>query len=327
MTAAARLERTVEVHLTSDDIDRALRDDVAAGLSATPKELPPKWFYDERGSELFDQITRLTEYYPTEAEREILVANAEAIIAATEPETIVELGSGTSDKTKALLDAAAGAGTLRRFVPFDVSEEFLRQSVAVLGDRYPSIGVHGVVGDFDHHLPLLPGGDRQLLLLLGGTIGNYRPAERSVLLKAIAERHRPGDHVLIGIDLVKDVDRLELAYDDPAGVTAAFNKNVLSVINRRLGADFDLDAFDHVARFDVGNEWIEMLLQARIDQRVRVDELGLEVDFANGERMRTEVSCKFRKAGFEAELELAGLEPVRWLTDAAGDFAVSISRR
>lgn len=319
--------RIVDVHLGTDDIDKALQGDVRTGLTAEPKELPPKWFYDERGSELFDQITRLDEYYPTEAERRILLDNATAIIDLTAPETIVELGSGTSDKTGALLDAATGAGMLRRFVPFDVSEEFLRQSVDLLADRYPELVVHGVVGDFDHHLPYLPGGDRQLLLLLGGTVGNYRPKERRELLSAIAARQQPGDHVLIGVDLVKDVDRLERAYDDGKGVTADFNKNVLAVINRRLGADFDLDRFEHVARFDLEDEWIEMLLRSTVDQDVRIADLDLDVSFAAGELMRTEVSCKFRRDRFEADLLHAGLEPVLWLTDPAGDFAVSISRR
>ncbi|MEM7271624.1 MAG: L-histidine N(alpha)-methyltransferase [Actinomycetota bacterium] len=317
---------TVDVHLGADDIDKALRADVRSGLRSEPKELPPKWFYDEQGSTLFDEITRLEEYYPTEAEREILVANAAEIVALTEAETIIELGSGTSDKTKAVLDAAMAHGVMRRFVPFDVSEEFLRASVDELADRYPGLAVHGVVGDFDHHLPYLPDGDRQLLMLLGGTIGNYRPAERRVLLSAIVGRHRPGDHVLLGVDLVKDTGRLERAYDDARGVTAAFNKNVLAVINRRLGADFDLARFEHVARFDTENEWIEMLLRSTADQRVLVPALDLEISFAEGELMRTEVSAKFRRDRFDAELEDVGLAPVRWMTDAAGDFAVVVSQ-
>ncbi len=319
--------RLVDVHLGSDDIDKALRTDVREGLTAVPKELPPKWFYDERGSELFDEITRLEEYYPTEAERQILLANAPSIIELTRPETVVELGSGTSDKTGAILDAGRADGCLQRFVPFDVSEAFLRSSVDTLADRYPGLLVHGVVGDFDHHLPYLPGGDHQLLMLLGGTIGNYRPEARRRLLSVISDRQQPGDHVLIGVDLVKDVDRLERAYDDARGVTAEFNKNVLAVINRRLGADFRLDCFEHVARFDLEKEWIEMLLRSRTDQMVRVTDLDLEVRFAAGELMRTEVSCKFRRQGFEDDLTSAGLEPVEWLTDPAGDFAVSISRR
>jgi L-histidine N-alpha-methyltransferase len=317
---------TVDVHLGSDDLDKTLRADVSAGLSASPKELPPKWFYDERGSELFDQITRLVEYYPTEAEREILLGNAEEIIATTRPETVIELGSGTSDKTKAILDAGTADGDLRRFVPFDVSEAFLRSSVDQLAERYQDLEIHGVVGDFDAHLAYLPTGDRQLLMLLGGTLGNYRPVERKQLMSAMVARQQVGDHVLFGVDLVKDIARLELAYDDPQGVTAAFNKNVLQVVNRQLDANFDLDNFEHVSHFDTENEWMDLRLQSVVDQDVRVEALEMDVHFAAGELMRTEVSCKFRRAGFEAELTAVGLEPVMWLTDAAGDFAVSVSR-
>lgn len=317
---------TVDIHLGTDDIDKALRVDVRAGLTSSPKELPPKWFYDERGSDLFDQITRLDEYYQTEAEREILTENAAEIVAVTQADTIVELGSGTSDKTKAILDAAVAARTLQRFVPFDVSEEFLKASVESLSQRYPSLNVHGVVGDFDHHIPYLPSGGRQLLMFLGGTLGNYRPIERKELLSAIASRQEPGDFVLLGVDLVKDIGRLERAYDDSKGVTAAFNKNVLSVVNRRLDANFDLDQFEHVARFDTEDEWIEMLLRSTVDQQVRIEALELDVDFAAGEFMRTEVSAKFRQSGFESELQAVGLTPVMWLTDRAGDFAVSVSR-
>jgi L-histidine N-alpha-methyltransferase len=239
---------------------------------------------------------------------------------------VIELGSGTSDKTRAVLDAARAEATIRRFVPFDVSEAFLRASVENLADRYPGLLVHGVVGDFDHHLPYLPSGDHQLLMFLGGTIGNYAPAARATLLSTIAGRQRSGDHVLLGVDLVKDVGRLELAYDDPHGVTAAFNKNVLRVVNRRLDADFDVERFDHVARFDLENEWIELSLRSSADHQVRVEALELDVGFAEGELLRTEISAKFRREPFEAELRSAGLEPVMWLTDSAGDFAVSVSR-
>lgn len=316
----------VDVHLGANDLDKALRQDVEAGLTATPRELPPKWFYDERGSELFEQITRLEEYYPTEAEREILLGNSQAIVTLTQPETIIELGSGTSDKTKAILDAARAMTPMRRFVPFDVSEAFLRSSVAELAERYPDTEIHGVVGDFDHHLPYLPTGDRQLLMLLGGTLGNYRPGARRSLLSAIVARQQPGDFVLLGVDLVKDVDRLELAYDDPYGVTAEFNRNVLHVVNRQLGADFAVDQFEHVARFDSENEWIEMLLRSTIAQTVTIADLDLTVEFAADELLRTEVSCKFRRRSFEAELASVGLNPLLWLTDSANEFAVSVSR-
>ena len=319
-------ETTIDVHLGVDDLGKALREDVQAGLTATPKELPPKWFYDERGSELFDQITRLVEYYPTEAEREILINNAAEIVAATNPETIIELGSGTSDKTRALLDAAVANGTTTRFVPFDVSEAFLRSSVDTLAELYPSLRIHGVVGDFDEHLAYLPSGDRQLLMLLGGTLGNYRPMQRKALLAAMVARQQSGDHVLLGIDLVKDIARLELAYDDPQGVTAEFNKNVLHVVNGQLDADFNPDQFEHDSRFDTENEWMDLRLRSTVDQTVSISALDLEVEFAEGELMRTEVSCKFRQSGFEAELSAIGLDPIMWLTDSAGDFAVSVSQ-
>lgn len=325
-TSNAPVRTLVDVHLGPDDLDKALRIDVESGLSAMPKSLPPKWFYDERGSELFDAITNLVEYYPTEAEREILIRHAAEIVAAANAETIIELGSGTSDKTKAILDAATDHGAMRRFVPFDVSEAFLRYSVSGLAEAYPELTVHGVVGDFDHHLPYLPSGDRQLLMFLGGTLGNYGPTERKTLLSTIVDRQQSGDHVLLGIDLVKDIDRLELAYDDPHGVTAEFNKNVLHVVNRQLDANFDIEQFEHVARFDTEHEWMDLSLRSLVDQEVRIKALELDVAFAEGELLRTEVSCKFRRARFEAELADVGLEQVMWLTDTAGDFAVSVSR-
>jgi len=321
------LEPTVEVHLHDADLDAALRADVARGLTAEPKELPPKWFYDERGSELFDRITRLPEYYPTNAEREILVAEAATIVEIAGADTMVELGSGTSDKTRALLSAGREAETLERFVPFDVSEEFLRHSASVLAEAYPGLAIHGVVGDFDRHLHHLAGDGRRLLALLGGTIGNYRAEPRRKLLDDIAATMEPGDHFLLGTDLVKDRDRLVRAYDDSAGVTAAFNRNVLSVINRTLAADFVVDRFEHVARWNADTEWIEMLLRSREEQTVRVDALDLDVDFAAGELMRTEVSCKFRRDRVVHELDDAGFDVVQWWTDAAGDYGLSLAVR
>lgn len=315
----------VDVHLGPVDLQAALRADIAEGLTSRPKELVPKWLYDERGSELFDQITRLTEYYPTEAEREILLEHAGEIIATADADTIVELGSGTSDKTVALLDAARAHGSLQRFVPFDVSEEFLRASADVLAAKYPGLRIHGVVGDFDRHLHRLPAGGRRLVVMLGGTIGNYPPIPRKQFLAAIVAGMVPGDHLLLGTDLVKDVDRLELAYDDPSGVTAAFNKNILAVINRELRADFDPDGFAHDSRFDTDEEWIDLGLRSRRSQTVRVEELDLSVEFAEGEYMRTEVSAKFRPEGLAAELADVGLSLQSFLTDAAGDFGVSLS--
>ena len=315
----------VDVHLSGVDLETALADDVRRGLTAKPKELPPKWFYDDRGSDLFDQITRLTEYYPTRAERAILDARASEIAALTGADTLVELGSGTSEKTRLLLSALADAGTLDRFVPFDVSEQTLRDAAAAVADEY-GIDVHAVVGDFEHHLPEVPDGGRRLVAFLGGTIGNFAPDARAAFLAEIADGLGPDDMLLLGTDLVKDVDRLEAAYDDAAGVTAEFNRNVLHVVNRELDADFVPASFEHVARFDPTHEWIEMRLRATAPMAVRVGALDLTVEFSDHEEMRTEISAKFRREGVEAELAAAGLELAAWWTDPSGDFALSLAR-
>jgi len=315
----------VDVHLEPDSMVRALEADVRIGLSATPKTLPPKWFYDDRGSELFDEITRLPEYYPTRAERSILRDRADAIAKATGADTLVELGSGTSDKTRILLDAFADAGTLRRFVPFDVSEETLRSAASAIAREYDDIDVHAVVGDFEHHLDEIPTGGRRVVAFLGSTIGNFAPEERAQFLNEVAGSLAPDDSLLLGTDLVKDVGRLIAAYDDAAGVTAEFNRNVLRVLNRTLDANFDVDAFAHVARWDPAEEWIEMRLRADGAQKVVIDRLGMDVHFADGEELRTEISAKFRHQGVERELAAAGLRLTEWWTDPAGDFALSLS--
>jgi L-histidine N-alpha-methyltransferase len=317
---------TVDVHLQPDDLAAALRTDVLDGLTSTPKELPPKYFYDDRGSRLFDEITRLPEYYPTRREREILDRCAGRIMEASGCDTMIELGSGTSEKTRLLLDAGVEAGSLRRFVPFDVSETTLRDAAAEIACEYPALDVHGVVGDFDHHLGLLPGGGRRLVAFLGGTIGNLTPSERKRFLAELVSGFEPGDGLLLGTDLVKDVGRLEAAYDDGAGVTAEFNRNVLLVVNDALGADFDPARFQHVAFFDLDNEWIEMRLRSRSTHVVRVPGCDdLRVAFEAGEEMRTEISAKFRRPGVESELNAVGLELTEWWTDSAGDFALSLS--
>ena len=316
-----------DIHLYPAELVRALREDVRRGFTSTPKELPPKWFYDERGSQLFDEITRLPEYYPTRREREILVTRAGEIAGLTRAESLVELGSGTSEKTRILLDALDNQGSLRRFVPFDVSEEVLRDAAAAIDERHPRCEVHAVVGDFDRHLDRLPLGGRCLIAFLGGTIGNFRPGDRRRFLTAIATSMGRDDRLLIGFDLVKEVDRLEAAYNDSAGVTAEFNRNVLRVINRELGADFEVDEFEHVAFFDRNEEWIEMRLRAQRAQHVRIGELGMDVAFADGEEIRTEISAKFRPERVERELDEAGLGFVRWWTDRARDFGVALAKR
>ncbi|OBI11304.1 dimethylhistidine N-methyltransferase [Mycobacterium sp. E2462] len=312
-------------HLAADSAYHAIRRDVADGLRQTPKSLPPKWFYDSVGSDLFDQITRLPEYYPTRAEAEILRARAAEIAAASAADTLVELGSGTSEKTRLLLDALHERGSLRKFIPFDVDASILSTAAAAIQQEYAGVEIEAVCGDFEEHLGEIPGGGRRLFVFLGSTIGNLTPEPRARFLSALSAQLRPGDSLLLGTDLVKDVDRLVRAYDDAAGVTAAFNRNVLAVINRELDADFDVDAFGHVARWNADEERIEMWLRARDPQRVRVGALDLTVEFAGGEEMLTEVSCKFRPAGVSAELLSAGLRRTRWWTDGAGDFGLSLA--
>ncbi|NUR96705.1 MAG: L-histidine N(alpha)-methyltransferase [Kribbellaceae bacterium] len=314
----------IDVHLTPDYAARALREDVRAGLSATPKWLPPKWFYDARGSELFEEITRLPEYYPTRAEREILHARKDEIAAITKAHTLVELGSGSSEKTRLLLDGLRDHGTLTSFVPLDVSESALRDAADAINADYPTIDVHGVVGDFTAHLDKLPGDPPRLVAFLGGTIGNLIPAERETFYRSIRDVLEPGEWLLLGTDLVKDPATLVAAYDDAAGVTAEFNKNVLRVINRQLGADFDVDAFEHVAIWDADNEWIEMHLRATRALSVLIPEIHLEVSFAEGEEISTEISAKFHRAGVEAELDKAGFTPAAWWTDTKTRFALSL---
>ncbi|GHB33133.1 histidine N-alpha-methyltransferase [Streptomyces viridiviolaceus] len=308
--------------LPEDATDAALRADVLAGLTGMPKTLPPKWFYDARGSELFERITDLDEYYPTRAEREILVGRAGEIAAATGARTLVELGSGSSEKTRYLLDALT---ELRCYVPVDVSESALTQAGRALVAQRPGLDVHALIADFTEGLTLPRTAGPRLVAFLGGTVGNLLPAERAAFLSSVRELLSPGDALLLGTDLVKDERVLVRAYDDAAGVTAAFNKNVLSVINRELDADFDPAAFDHVALWNAEREWIEMRLRARAAQTVKVQGLDLAVDFAAGEELRTEVSAKFRKDGVRAELSAAGLDLTHWWTDGEGRFALSLS--
>ncbi|MGW4734278.1 L-histidine N(alpha)-methyltransferase [Streptomyces shenzhenensis] len=308
--------------LPEDATDAALRADVRRGLTATPKTLPPKWFYDARGSELFDRITELPEYYPTRAEREILLARADEIAAASRAHTLVELGSGSSEKTRHLIDALTD---LRVYVPVDVSESALVQAGQALIAERPGLTVHALITDFTAGLTLPQTPGPRLLAFLGGTIGNLLPAERTAFLASVRRLLSPGDALLLGTDLVKDERTLVRAYDDAAGVTAEFDKNVLAVVNRELGADFDPDAFDHVALWDAENEWIEMRLRSRTAQTVKVPALDLAVHFAAGEELRTEVSAKFRRDGVTAELTAAGLEPAHWWTDRAKRFALSLS--
>jgi L-histidine Nalpha-methyltransferase len=324
---------SIERLLPDDFLASALRRDALAGLTATPKTLPPKWFYDAEGSALFEKITELPEYYPTRAERSILVAAADEIAAASGARTLVELGSGSSEKTRLLLSALRGRGTLRCYVPVDVSESVLVLAGDVLAAEYPGLEVHAVVSDFEEHLGLpASGGDAgagasgpRLVAFLGSTIGNMVPAQRAAFLRRVRSQLRPGDSFLLGTDLVKDPAVLVAAYDDTAGVTAAFNKNVLAVLNAQLGADFDLDAFDHVAVWNAETEWIEMRLRSTASQQAHVPGIGLTSHFDEGEEMRTEVSAKFRRSKVERELVAAGFAMRSWWTDPAGQFGLSLS--
>jgi L-histidine Nalpha-methyltransferase len=316
---------TLSNHLAADSAYEALCRDVRAGLQSAPKSLPPKWFYDSVGSDLFDQITRLPEYYPTRAEAEILRARAREIASAAGADTLVELGSGTSEKTRVLLDALRDAGALRRFVPFDVDASMLSAAAEAIQGEYPGIEIAAVCGDFEEHLAKIPNGGRRLFVFLGSTIGNLKPVARAEFLAGLAASLQPGDSLLLGTDLVKDARRLVAAYDDAAGVTAEFNRNVLAVINRELDADFDVDAFRHVATWNAVDERMEMWLRSERAQRVRIAALNMTVDFDAGEQLLTEVSCKFRADGVADELEHAGLRLTQWWTDAAGDFGLSLS--
>ncbi|MFB1294418.1 L-histidine N(alpha)-methyltransferase [Mycobacterium sp. pW049] len=315
----------LENYLAADAADEALRRDVRHGLSQNPKTLPPKWFYDSVGSDLFDQITRLPEYYPTRTEAQILKARATEIAEASDADTLVELGSGTSEKTRMLLDALRDGGSLRRFIPFDVDSSVLRAAGAAIESEYPGVDIDAVCGDFEEHLGKIPRVGRRLVAFLGSTIGNLTPGPRAEFLASVSEMMQPGDALLLGTDLVKDPGRLVRAYDDGAGVTARFNRNVLTVVNRELGADFDVDEFEHVAVWNAAEERIEMWLRSTRAQRVRIAALDLDVDFAEGEQMMTEVSSKFRPEGVEAELAAAGLCRTHWWTDDAGDFGLSLA--
>jgi L-histidine N-alpha-methyltransferase len=317
---------TIDSYLEGSSLE-SMAEDVRRGLTRKGlKQLPPKYFYDDRGSELFDQITSLPEYYPTRSERALLNRRAPEIVEITGACELLELGSGTASKTRALLFAMAGAGTLERYLPMDVSESVVESCAAELVHMYPGLTVHGVVGDFEQHLEHVPDGRRRLVAFLGGTIGNLYPVPRRDFLARLAGLMGPRDHLLLGTDLVKDSGRLEAAYDDAGGVTAEFNKNVLAVLNRELWADFDLDTFEHVARYDEGETRMDIRLRSLEDQAVRLEELDLTVDFAAGEEMRTEISTKFTDETLRDVYAEAGLKPAGWFTDPAGDYALSLAR-
>lgn len=318
---------TLEVYLTPAESVDALRAEAREGLTATPKWLSPKWFYDARGSELFEEITALPEYYPTRTERGLLTQYADEIAALTEPEILIELGSGSSEKTRLLLDAMTARGTLRTYVPQDVSVTALEGAAQQVGAEFPGIDVLGVVSDFTGSLHHLPGGGRRAVAFLGGTLGNLVPAERAEFLSGIAAVLAPGENLILGVGLVIDPAVLVPAYDDAAGVTAQFNLNVLAVLNKQLGANFPLEDFRHVALWDSENQWIEMRLEALRELSVHIDDLDLEITFAAGEQLRTEISAKFTEDGIAAELASAGFGVRKVWTDQDQRFALLCAQR
>jgi L-histidine N-alpha-methyltransferase len=325
----AATQRVIVESFLGDGEHRTLADDVLDGLTRPFKELPPKHFYDAYGAELFDRICELPEYYPTRCERSILEARSAEIVERTGAAELVELGSGTAAKTRLLLAAMHAAGTLDRYVPIDVTESMVRTSALALVEEFDGLQVHGIVGDFERHLDRVPApvdGRPRIVAFLGGTIGNFTPGSRRRFLRSLASLLGPDDFLLIGTDLVKDPAVLEAAYDDSAGVTAAFNRNVLTVLNRELDADFVAESFDHVAFFDRDREWIEMRLRAQRPLRVTVGKLGLRLTFAAGEELRTEISAKFTPERIQGDLAAAGMELVRSLTDEEGLFALNLAR-
>ena len=317
----------IDVHLEEGWWRTTLETDVTKGLTADERCLPAKWFYDELGSQLFDEITKLDEYYPFRAEREILRTRAREIAKASGADSLVELGSGTSEKSRVLLDAMAQAGMLKRYVPFDVSEEMLRNAARGIHADYPGVEVHGIVGDFERHIPLVPISGTGMVAFLGSTIGNFAPPARKQFVADVVTALESGGTFLLGTDLVKDPARLWAAYNDANGVTAKFNLNMLTMLNRELNADFQLEQFEHAADWDDVNNWIDIRVRSLVDQSVDVADLDLRIDFAKGEEMRTEISAKFRLDGIADELTDAGLDIVNQWTDEAGDFGMTLARK
>ncbi len=320
-------EPVVSVLLDPDWANGSLVEDVRRGFAAHPRALPPKWLYDDVGSELFDEITRLPEYYPFAREHTILTDHAAEIVAASGATTLVELGSGTSEKTRILLDAFTAAGTLHCFAPVDVSEATLRAAADQISVSYPGVQVEAVVGDFTLHLAHLPRRGRRMVAFLGGTIGNLYREERAAFLGALADVLEPGDSLLLGTDLVKSADRLIAAYNDEAGVTEKFVLNSLTVLNRELGADFDLAGFSYIPFWDAHMERMDLRLRAEMPQRVTIPGADLVLDLASGEEIRVEISTKFRVSNVAAELETAGFGITRVWADQDGDFALTLATK
>jgi L-histidine N-alpha-methyltransferase len=316
----------IDVHLNDREARRVAESDVRRGLTSTPKRLPSKYFYDGRGSRLFEQITELPEYYLTRAERALLDRHSRRVAQMTQFEELVELGSGSAKKTRLLIEAAIEQGSLRRYVPLEVSQETVEDSARRLARLYPGLEVYAVVGDFEQHLDQLPAGRRRLFAFLGSTLGNFPEEQAIAFLARLRRLMTDGDWLLLGTDLVKDKQILEAAYNDADGITAEFNRNILNVINEQVGGDFDTDAFEHVAHYNEERERIESQLRSKRDQSVRLERIDLEIEFAAGEHLRTEVSCKYTKRSLRRILTSAGMRLERWFVDDDGTFALSLSR-
>lgn len=304
-----------------------IADDVQEGLWQSPPSLPARWFYDERGSRLFDEITRLPEYYPTRRETEILQSRSAEIVELTGATTMLELGSGMSTKTRLLLSAFTADGRSLLFVPLDVSAEVLTEAAEAIARDYPSITVEPVVADFNHPFDELPGtpGER-LVIFLGGTIGNFDDDERHRFLSRIRDALAPGDHFLLGADLVKPPSRLVAAYDDSAGVTAEFNRNLIEVLRSQLDADgLYVDDFEHVARWNPVRHRVEMWLRARRDVSVHFRALDRDWKLPAGAEMLTEISVKFRLPELHDELHCHGLDVVHSWTDDEQDYSLTLA--
>jgi L-histidine Nalpha-methyltransferase len=316
---------TIDVHLTPEDVHARMRADALAGLQADNKSIPPVWFYDERGSQLFEDITRLPEYYPTRAERHLLEVHSSAIVEMAKADTLVELGAGSCEKTRVLLSALQDLGTLATYIPFDVSDEFLRDAAASLSDEYDGMAVHLVIGDFNEHLSAIPVEGRRMFAFLGGTIGNFAPNHRKRFLFDLNCIMTSDDSLLLGTDLVKDSSRLVAAYDDAAGVTADFNKNVLHVLNDQLGGNFDPEVFSHVALWNAEEEWIEMRLRAEKRTEVTLEAADIHVAFDQGEELLTEISAKFTPERVASELSAAGFVVDDMWGAEEGEFLLTLA--
>jgi L-histidine N-alpha-methyltransferase len=316
---------TIDVHLSAEEVRSQMLDDARRGLLSAQKSIPPVWFYDERGSQLFEDITQLPEYYPTRAERRLLEAHAGSIAELSKADTLVELGAGACEKTRVLLAALEDLGSLSRYVPFDVSDEFLRGAATGLSEEFPTLDIHVVIGDFHRHLAEIPSGGRRMIAFLGGTIGNLNPTQRARFLFDLNCTMASDDSLLIGTDLVKDRNRLVAAYDDAAGVTADFNRNVLCVLNEQLGGDFDPEGFRHVALWNEDEQWIEMRLRAEAPGDVSLADAGITVHFEEGEDLLTEISAKFTPERVERELSDAGFVVEGMWGAKEGEFLLTLA--